>query len=100
MIFQIPFRYGHAKFGTYDSWLHCRVAAFTSSACLDAANLFLKVGDPASGFIECANSKTHFGAQLTGWSKSLASEWKLLQPASFPGLIELDSNVLSALPRG
>ena len=58
--------------------MHCRVTAFTAAACFEEPQLFLKVGDAVSGFAECTTSKAHFGAQLTGWSKTLATEWKAL----------------------
>ena len=37
--------------------------------------------------------------KLTGWAKTLASEWKLLSAASFPEKIELSSDVISVLPQ-
>ena len=52
-----------------------------------------------SGFLEGSNSKDHFGAQITGWDVSWASEWKLLSPASFPAAIETNGDVIAALPQ-
>ena len=71
-----------------------------SAACFGEPQLFLKVGDPVSGFLECTNSKKHFGAQMTGWPKALATEWKkIISPASSPSAFELDGDVIAALPR-
>ena len=64
----------------------------TSRLSLKSATLF-----PA--FSEGSDSKGHFGCQLTRWDRCLASEWKLLDPASFPAKIELNSDVASALPQ-
>ena len=69
------------------------------AACFDHDEAVLKVGSPVSGFLEGSNSKDHFGAQLTGWDVSWASEWKLLSPASFPAAIETNGDVIAALPQ-
>ena len=99
VVVQLPFRYGSTKGEAFDSWLHCRVTAFMSAACFEEPRLFLKVGDPVSGFLECTHSKKHFGAQLTGWPRTLATEWKTISPASFPLAFELNGDVIAALPR-
>ena len=99
VVLQLPFRYGSTRGEGFDSWLHFRVSAFTSAACFDKASTVVKVGSPVSGFLESTNSKEHFGAQLTGWDTCPASEWKLSDGRSFPAKIELNSNVLSALPQ-
>ena len=99
VVLQPPFRYGSTKWETYDSWLRCRGTAFTSAAFFEEHQLFLKVGDAVSGFVECTTSKAHFGAQLTGRSKTLATERKALQPASSPTAIELNGDVIAALPQ-
>ena len=71
----------------------------TGAACFACDEAVLKVGSPVSGFIEGSNSKEHFGAQLTGWDLALASEWSLLDRASFPAKLELNGDVIAALPQ-
>ena len=99
VIVRLPFRYGKSRFETLDSWIDVRVSAFTSAAWFLDEQAVLKVGDPVSGFLEGSNSKEHFGSQLTGWDKCSAADWQLLDSASLPPKIELNSDVLSALPQ-
>ena len=49
-------------------------------------------GGPVSGLIE-ATSGSLLTAQLTGWNKLSAAEWKLTQPRSFPDDCDRFSNV-------
>ena len=115
IVARLPFRYGKNRLETMDSWLDCRASAFmstrnslvrvfantipTGAACFACDEAVLKVGSPVSGFSEGSNSKEHFGAQLTGWDLALASEWSLLDRASFPAKLELNGDVISALPQ-
>ena len=56
------------------------------------------VGDPVSGLVE-ATSGTLLTAQLTGWGKISAAEWKLTHPRSFPDDgFELNGDALATLP--
>ena len=99
IIIRLPFRYGKSRLETVDSWLDCRVSAFTSAAWFADEQAVLKVGDPVSGFSEGSDGKEHFGCRLTGWDKTAAQEWRLLDAASFPAKLEMNSHVLSALPQ-
>ena len=99
MVIRLPFRYGKSRFETEDSWLDVRVSAFTSAAWFSDEQAVLKVGDPITGFLEGSNSREHCGCQLTGWDKTTASEWRLLDAASFPAKLELNSDAVSALPQ-
>ena len=99
MVVQLPFRHGKTRAETYDSWIHCRISAFISSAACDPPIQMLRVGGPVAGFIESTSSKEHFVAQLDGWGGTLASEWKLASAASSPEKIELNIDVISTLPQ-
>ena len=97
IIAQLPFRYGNSNAESSDSWIHCRISAFVTAACFGTAPQILRVGDAVTGFIESTNSKAHDGAQLTGWRKIPAVEWKAMSKASFPAVFETNRNFLSAL---
>ena len=96
---QLPFRYGKSRGETSDSWTRCRISAFISTDVFCPPIQMLRVGGPVTGFIEATNSKEHFGAQLTGRAKTIASEWNLLAVACFPEKIELNIDATSALPK-
>ena len=56
------------------------------------------IGDPISGLVE-ATSGTLLTAQLTGWNKISAAEWKLMHPRSFPeDGFDLNGDALATLP--
>ena len=99
IVAHLPFRYGKTRAATYDIWAHCRISACVSTDAFDSPVQLSRVCDPVSGFVESANSKDHFGAQLTGWDKVLASEWEVLHDASFPASIELIIDVISTMPQ-
>ena len=80
-----PFRHGKSRAVSYGSWIHVGLSSFIITDAFDPPVQMLRVGDPVTGFVEGASSEDHFGAQLSGWAKTLDTEWKLLHAASFPG---------------
>ena len=62
----------------------------------------ISIGDPITGIVE-ATSGGLFTAQLSGWKKISAAEWKLLSRRSFLddgqyGGLELNHDALTTLP--
>ena len=121
IITKVWWRYGSLKAEQHDSWIWCRLltfefphcssrhliwelthTAFTGTALFDGSMETLVVGDPVAGLIE-ATSGSLLTAQLSGWDKTTAAEWKLLPPRSFLddgpyGGLELNGDALATLP--
>ena len=98
VILRLPFRYGSSPSEMEDSWVFCRVNAFSSCACLPSAAQGVRVGQIVSGVLAKSSHEYHT-AQLVGWSGTSASDWKMLSPRTFPvNGIELSLHDVYRLP--
>ena len=97
-VVKLWWRYDHTYEEALDSYAYVRMNAFASTAAFGGDSVWLSVGDPITGVIE-ANRSTYATAQLSGWPRTAAAEWKMPSPRSFfDESSDVNGNAIAAFP--